>query len=416
MKIVALIVVTFLSGAAVAPIATADEGSGAWPHGWVERSFSYPRRLQTRGISFATSFMIRIGSNGKITDVEILCHSMRGRRGVYTDDSRAEDRIISSIKKNWKLKLPENPDPVLFGAVYGPYRVSGDVEGGPNMDANCVLPRVVTPRVAETEKITPDPFTLDAKEAIVNYKAYPSVDELEWKRPKEPELPPRGRYETQEDYETRLSMLEKPQGDFRTYRMVSDTSVEVLSQSAWALFGVHMFSGKTLDQNTDSRSYEAQNSFGAKTVIRETTKKIYMAAPRSFETRWRRTSSRSDYIADYDCVGSHDAVPLSLDYVKAKDSDVKLVRLVEFNMSDPDTYTFSSFTSSTATFRVPFGRETHYYTIEGNLKYAGLLDANNGEVLAVFSKDLKTLHRLVPNEAQFDLSSISCELDDIEDF
>ena len=257
----------------------------------------------------------------------------------------------------------------------------------------------------EAEKREFEEFVLAARDQIANFSKYKPAVALQYVNPSslEPKLPERGTYESKKEYEARKKNLTSVKRDITTRHFYGPVEVRVNSTSEFAYFSVSIKASENeeIDKRTDS--WEAQNAFGARATFYKEVTRSKRVTIKDTPTPW--IDMRPSWT---DCYGKHDHVPLDLEYVKEKNADVKLVRIADFNLSDPKTYDFD-YSSEEPTFIDPFGYEFSTNIIQGDLRAIGLVDANDdNKVLAVFSQDLKTLHRFVPEREDFSLDRIGC--------
>lgn len=244
-------------------------------------------------------------------------------------------------------------------------------------------------------------YLIEAQEALENYSQYEPANSLVWIEPSDLnlELPPKGRYESEKEYNARISDIRRVPEITRRH-IIREWDFQVGSNDAF--FKIFQAPSQEIDRTYSSNSYIGQNAFGAKRRVYESRDDIFQATLKEAPTPWIRGAIGGPCYM-------HEMVPLPLSYLKKADARVKSVTIADFDLADPDTYTYFS-TSSSASYSSPSSSSRTYYEIEGVPIYRGLIDVNNGNnVLAVLSKDLRTLYRMVPITESYSLVEDSCD-------
>jgi TonB family protein len=221
---------------------------------------------------------------------------------------------------------------------------------------------------------------INQMELIKNYRSFENLKE---QHPSKPESNlPKGKYESESDYNTRLENARTP--IVRRFFIEDEAKFDVPNNDNVVNFSYSPFDRITITENISFESAEGQNAFGAKSTIFVSRGSRKVFEPNKFDTQWPAKFT---------------ILSIDKEYLIKEDADIIFIKIIDMDISDPDNFIIDYDTRvANRNDAIPEERLINETVLKGNVVASGFYDKKNDNVIGVFSPNYDRFYHLYNNQ------------------
>lgn len=248
----------------------------------------------------------------------------------------------------------------------------------------------------------------DVISSLSKFEELINANQLSWKSI---DREPKGQFETESEYQNRISNILGDGENLLVYTKSSTNSVvtEKDGMQDFVLFEFSPFEEFEIASNLSRSFYEGQNAFGATRVITAITGEKVQLSPISKVVNWPTLRAIENGYTDSIFFNStHENIPLARSQLIESGAEIVVIRIFSVDVNNQQTYTVSGELTS-PTINLPVENNILIKKIRASLEYAGLYDETNKQFVAVFSPDLHSMY-ILNDSKEVDLTSIPSDM------